>query len=168
MLLLRDNRTVGILNISSHLILSRALIRVWSHAIHFIHEEAAAQRAEGTSLLRGSCCVHVTGAQAVCRPSQGPECSKGLPTAVPTTRRPVISSLEVPGSFSFYLCSFCLPQYTQPGRQPPWASKAPLAADTREQPSQGPLPRRLPATSHAARESHKKEVPGLITAPGVT
>lgn len=36
------------------------------------HEEAAAQRSEGTSLLRGPCCVHVTGGRAACRPSRGP------------------------------------------------------------------------------------------------
>lgn len=103
--------------------------------------------------------------QPITRPPTLPE---AFPHPSPQPGNRAISSLAVPGSFSFYLCSLCVPQYTWPGRQPLWASAAPLAAETKQQEYQGALPHQLPATRHAAREIDEREVPGLVTTPGVT
>lgn len=158
LLLLRDNRTVGILSISSHLILSRALIRVWSHAIHFIHEEAAAQRAEGTSLLRGSCCVHVTGAQAVCRPSRGPECSQG-PSHSRTNNQETGDKLPG-GSWVIFILFVQLLSSTihSAGQAAPVGIKGP--AGSRHKRAAEPRAPPPPATSHQPRSPGESQKGG--------
>ena len=84
----------------------------------------------------------------------------------------LISSLAVSGSFSSYLCcffcSFCLPQMHSAGQAALEGIKGPAGRRPKSAAVPRHLPCQLPATRHAARESHVEEVPGLTTVPGVT
>ena len=84
----------------------------------------------------------------------------------------LISSLAVSESFSSalccFFCSFCLPQMHSAGQAALEGIKGPAGRRHKSTAVPKHLPCQLPATRHAAWESHKEEVPGLTTVPGVT
>lgn len=106
--------------------------------------------------------------QAITRPRNAPRDSLH---PIPVTRK---QADKFPGSswvvFTlFVLLSAAFVFYNAFGwASSPWGIKGPAGSKCKATALPRVLPCQPPATRHAAREIHKKEVPRLLTTPGVT
>lgn len=157
LLLLLDNHTVGTLSVSIYLIPTRALRTLLYMRKLWLGE------------VKGLGCFEVNvepttpGATQRAGRHEAQNTPRSLRTPIPTTRK---QGDKLPGSswivFLLFVQPLCSTMHSA-GQAAPWAPAAPLAAETKQQECQGALPHQLPATRHAAWETDKREVPGLVT-----